>query len=51
MDYEEAMKATITRAEAIREIEDHQLPVDEFFAEVGDRETYRGADVLIWLGY
>ena len=51
MDYETAMTATVTRAEAVREIEQHQLPVDEFFADVGDKEIYRGADVLIWLGY
>lgn len=51
MNYDEAIHATVTRAEAIAEIKEHGLPVEEFLNEVGDRCEYLGSDVLGWLGY
>jgi len=51
VSYDEAIHATVTRAEAIAEIKEHGLPVEEFFNEVGDRAEYLGSDVLGWLGY
>lgn len=51
MDYDEAVEATVSRQEAVREIRAHGHDPEEFFSEVGDREEYRGAVVLRWLGY
>jgi len=51
MTYEEAVEATVTRSEAMAEIEHHAADWDEFVAEYGDHPTYRGEDVLGWLGY
>tara|TARA_R110000787_G_scaffold139611_4_gene253267 strand:+ start:613 stop:771 length:159 start_codon:yes stop_codon:yes gene_type:complete len=52
MTYEEALESTdITRSEAIAEVRAHQISLDEFFAEVGDKPHYSGAEVLNWLGY
>lgn len=51
MTYEEAMEAFVTKAEAIREIRQHTQDPAEFFAEVGERDTYHGSEVLEWLGY
>lgn len=50
-DLEGAMEATVTAAQAKREIEKHGLDPRDFFREIGRRETYSGADVLGWLGY
>lgn len=51
MEYEEAMIAIVTVDEAAMEIEDHGLDPEDFFAEYGRQATYKGADVLGWLGY
>ena len=51
MSFEEAMNAEVSRDDARREIFRHSLDPEDFFHEVGDRPTYRGADVLEWLGY
>ena len=51
MTFDEAVEATVTRAEAIREVRAHQISLDEFFAEVGDKPSYSGSEVLEWLGY
>mgnify|MGYP003649474404 FL=1 len=52
MTYEEAVESTdITRAEAIAEVRAHQISLDDFFAEVGDKPHYFGSEVLEWLGY
>ena len=55
MTYDEAMEKdyTVTRAEAIAEIirHLHEDDLDTFFADLGDRPEYLGADVLTWLGY
>lgn len=50
-DLDDAMELTISRAAALREIRRHGCMVQEFFDEVGDRDEYTGAEVLIWLGY
>ena len=41
----------VTRCEALIEIEIHGIDPSEFLEEMGDHETYAGADVLAWLGY
>lgn len=53
MIYEEAIEATVTREEARREIERHDIDgkFDDFLREVGDRTEYSGEEVLAWLGY
>lgn len=51
MSYEEAVDAIVTRQEALREIRRHGLSEQEFLEEVGDRATYRGKEVLDWMGY
>lgn len=52
MQYHEAIEATVTREQARREIERHDCEgFAAFLADVGDRATYRGAEVLGWLGY
>lgn len=51
MTTEEAYDAQITRDEAEREIMRHNCEPAEFFAEIGSRDFYSGAEVLNWLGY
>lgn len=53
MEYEEAIKARVSKEEARREIERHDCDggFDQFIADVGDKETYSGKEVLEWLGY
>jgi hypothetical protein len=51
MTYDEAIEATVTKAEAFAEIRKHGIDPNEFLEEMGDRETYAGGDVLSWLGY
>ena len=48
---EEAREAIVTQMEARREIERHSLFFSDFLAEVGDKPSYSGAEVLNWLGY
>jgi len=42
---------TISRCEAVRELEKHAAELEEFFAECGDKQEYKALDVLHWLGY
>jgi hypothetical protein len=51
MNYGDARRAQVSKAEAIREIRRHGSDVAEFFAEVGERDSYAGSAVLDWLGY
>ncbi len=51
MNYDEAVLATVTRAQAMRELAAHGVNAAEFFADVGDKQMYTGAEVLDWLGY
>ncbi len=51
MNYSEATQSTITREQAVREIEDHCVSVEEFYSECGKKDTYLGKIVLDWLGY
>lgn len=64
-DYDEACDATVTAEQARREIERHDCPGDctahgenghatawsAFRCDAGERATYRGNEVLDWLGY
>jgi hypothetical protein len=49
----EAREATVSRADARREIEKHEADggFAAFLEEVGDRPEYKGKEVLDWLGY
>lgn len=51
MTYEQAIDATVTKREALAEVEAHGVDPEEFLEELGNRDTYAGADVLAWLGY
>jgi hypothetical protein len=48
---ESAKGVTVTKARAIRELAKHGADTSEFFAEVGERETYQAEEVMNWLGY
>jgi hypothetical protein len=52
MDYAEAMKATVSEAEARYEVETmHCLDFDSFQQDCGYKAEYSGREVLNWLGY
>lgn len=53
MDYDEACETTVTREQARREIARHDIDgtFADFLREVGDRASYKGSEVLGWLGY
>lgn len=53
MNYEEAMdeETEVSRVDAIRECEKHQLDPAEMLAELGDHPVYKARDVLIWFGH
>jgi hypothetical protein len=51
MTFEEALEIEVSHYEAELEIRRHDADPALFFAEVGDREWYTGAEVLEWLGY
>lgn len=51
MNYEDAIEATVSRKEAMREIARHGLSWEDFIREEGDEETYIGKVILDWLGY
>lgn len=50
--YESAKGVTVTKARAIVELKRHGVvDIQEFFDDMGDRETYKASAVLEWLGY
>lgn len=54
MSYAEAIETTVTRQQAIRELQRHSVTEEglaEFFAECGDKPHYSGKEVLDWLNY
>lgn len=52
MTYEQAMSGeTISRKQALREVEDHGIDIMEFIEECGDSAHYNSREVLEWLGY
>lgn len=53
MTYEDACEEEVTREEARLEIDKHDVDggFAQFLADVGDRPTYLGHEVLDWLGY
>ena len=42
---------TISRCEAVNELENHSADITEFFDDCGDKQEYKALDVLNWLGY
>jgi hypothetical protein len=42
---------TLTKAQALRIVEQHSTPITEFLEEEGDHESYNLAALLSWLGY
>lgn len=50
-NYEDACAHELTRAEALHEVRSHHCNEAEFLADVGDKATYTGQEVLDWLGY
>ena len=43
---------TITHSQALYQLEQHGvIDIEEFYADLGERETYTGAELLDWLGY
>lgn len=51
MNFNQAMNVEVSAAAARREVEEHGQKWADFVKEKGERATYRGRDVLIWLGY
>jgi len=50
--YESAEDLTITKDQALQELRDHNCEdLEEFFADLGDKQEYNAQSVLIWLGY
>lgn len=49
--YESADGVTISKARAYAEVRKHEVSVEDFIAEFGERDTYAAQDVLSWLGY
>ena len=47
----EALDLEVTRAEAIAEIDRHDVEGGSAFLAVGDKPEYIGSEVLDWLGY
>lgn len=41
----------VSRFEALHEVKEHGIELEEFYAEFGDQETYNGGAILSWLGY
>ena len=51
MNYEQACEYVVTKYEAKEEIEKHFSNFNDFLNDIGDKKTYKGSDVLNWLGY
>lgn len=51
MNYEQAVEVEVSKGEALEEVRKHGCSVEEFLTEMGDKESYQGAEVLTWLGY
>jgi len=50
--YDSAEGTTITKVRALLELHNHGIAdPDEFFDDMGDRESYDAQEVLMWLGY
>ena len=51
MNYEDAIEYIVTPEEAKKEIELHGLSFKDFTFDYGVKSSYKGSDVLKWLGY
>lgn len=51
MTHDEAQEVILTRYQAQLEVAGHSLDWGDFLDDLGDHDTYKGADVLDWLGY
>ena len=50
--YESAQDTTITHKRALKELRSHGVTeTAEFYADLGQQETYQAQAVLAWLGY
>ena len=50
--YESAEGEIISKARALKELEDHCCEdIEQFFDDLGDLEEYDAQKVLTWLGY
>ena len=52
--YDSAEGLTITKTRALQELRFHgvtEVGIADFFADMGDQETYSASAVLEWLGY
>jgi hypothetical protein len=49
--YDEAVDMIVTQKEARAEVKRHGGDWEDFVADVGDKPTYTGEEVLAWLGY
>lgn len=51
MNYEQAVEAEVSKEEALAEVCKHGCSTTEFLSEMGNKDSYEGAEVLAWLGY
>lgn len=42
---------TVVRHKALEIVEEHGQTREEFFEEMGDRDSYSGKELFDWLGY
>ena len=50
--YESAEDVMISKARALKELDDHCCEeIEQFFEDLGDHEEYVAQEVLEWLGY
>lgn len=49
--YTEACEKTISRKCAEFTLKAHGFTLEEFVKDAGDKQTYKGKEVLDWLGY
>ena len=50
-DYDDACEAELTFKQVKKEIEQHNLSMDDFVKDSGSLGFYKGETVLNWLGY
>ena len=51
MNYEQAIELIVTKQEVKNELRLHGADFKDFVLDYGNFETYKGKDVLKWLGY
>lgn len=51
MNEEEYRDITVSRRDALYQLDQHGADYDEFYDDLGFHESYKGSEILNWLGY